>query len=136
MNDQTFIYVLYVLPLTVPLIIFLVKRKRREKVSEETWQESVVSGLTEPPSLHPVVDLNICLGSGACVLACPEQAMGIIDGKGVLISPSHCIGHGACATACPVGAIDLVFGTEKRGMDIPQPQTKFRNQCSRYFHCR
>jgi len=133
MNDQTFIYVLYVLPLTVPLIIFLVRRKRREKVSEETWQESVVSGLTEPPSLHPVVDLNICLGSGACVLACPEQAMGIIDGKGVLISPSHCIGHGACATACPVGAINLVFGTEKRGMDIPQLKPNFETNVPGIF---
>lgn len=133
MNDQAFIYVLYVLPLTIPLIIFLVKRKRREKVSEETWQESVVSGLTEPPSLHPVVDLNTCLGSGACVLACPEQAMGIIDGKGVLISPSHCIGHGACATACPVGAIKLVFGTEKRGMDIPQLKPNFESNVPGIF---
>jgi hypothetical protein len=41
MNDQAFIYVLYVLPLTVPLIIFLIKRSRREKIAEETWHEAV-----------------------------------------------------------------------------------------------
>jgi NAD-dependent dihydropyrimidine dehydrogenase PreA subunit len=60
------------------------------------------------------------MGSGACVRACPEKALGVIKGKGILINPSHCIGHGACAPACPVGAIKLVFGTAKRGMDIPQ----------------
>ena len=54
MNDQIFIYVLYVLPLAVPLVLFLVKRSRREKVAEETWHEAVESGLTEPASLHPV----------------------------------------------------------------------------------
>ncbi|HUW00266.1 MAG TPA: NAD(P)-binding domain-containing protein [Gallionella sp.] len=133
MNDQAFIYVLYVLPLTIPLIIFLAKRKRREKVAEKTWQESVESGLTEPPSLHPVIDPNICLGSGGCILACPEQAIGMIDGKGVLISPAHCIGHGACATSCPVGAIKLVFGTEKRGVDLPQLKPNFETNVPGIF---
>jgi thioredoxin reductase len=35
------------------------------------------------------------------------------------VSPSECIGHGACKTVCPVEAITLVFGTERRGVDIP-----------------
>ena len=82
-------------------------------------------GLTEPPSLHPVVDLSICMGSGACVRSCPEKALGVIDGKGVLINPTHCIGHGACAPACPVGAIRLVFGTAKRGIEIPEVNPEF-----------
>jgi thioredoxin reductase (NADPH) len=133
MNDQLFIYMLYVLPLAVPLIIFLVKRSRRERVAEETWHEAVESGLTEPASLHPVIDPNICLGSGGCILACPEQAIGIIDGKGVLVSPAHCIGHGACATSCPVGAITLVFGTATRGIDIPQLQPNFETNVPGIF---
>ncbi len=125
MNDQLFIYLLYVLPLTVPLLIYLYKRKRHQKVSEETWHEAVASGLTEPATLHPVFDPNLCLGSGGCYKACPEQAIGIIDGKGVLVSPALCIGHGACANSCPVGAIKLVFGTETRGVDIPQLKPNF-----------
>ncbi len=125
MNEQLFIYVLYVVPLMVPLLIFLRKRKRRQRVAKETLQESVVSGLTEPATLHPVFDPNICLGSGGCYKACPEQAIGIIDGKGVLISPALCIGHGACAFSCPVGAITLVFGTATRGVDIPQLKPDF-----------
>lgn len=125
MNDQIFIYVLYVLPLTVPLLIYLYKRKRHQKIAKETWHEAVASGLTEPATLHPVFDPNLCLGSGGCYKACPEQAIGIIDGKGVLVSPALCIGHGACATSCPVGAIKLVFGTETRGVDIPQLKPNF-----------
>ncbi len=45
--------------------------------------------------------------------------MGVISGKADLINPTHCIGHGACHQACPVDAISLVFGTAKRGVDIP-----------------
>jgi len=133
MNDQLFIYLLYVLPLTVPLIIYLFKRSSRQKIAKNTWNEAMESGLTEPSTLHPVFDPNICLGSGACFEACPEQAIGIIDGKGMLISPALCIGHGACATSCPVGAIKLVFGTETRGVDIPKLKPNFETNVPGIF---
>lgn len=45
--------------------------------------------------------------------------------KGILVQPDHCIGHGACEAACPVEAISLVYGTEKRGIDIPQLKPTF-----------
>lgn len=100
---------------------------------KQLHQEAIEAGLTEPPSLHPVVDASICIGSGACVTACPEAAMGVIKGNAVLISPSHCIGHGACESACPVGAIKLVFGTEKRGMDIPNVTPEFETDVPGLF---
>lgn len=124
MSDLIY-YLLPGLLILIPAAFHLRKRKRISEKHQETLQEAQESGLTEPPSLHPVVDLSVCMGSGACVRACPEQAMGIIDGKGVLINPSHCIGHGACAPACPVGAIRLVFGTAKRGVDIPHVNPDF-----------
>ena len=43
----------------------------------------------------------------------------------MLINASACIGHGACKVACPMNAIDLVFGTEKRGVDIPNISPEF-----------
>ena len=55
-----------------------------------------------------------------------HQVLGMIQGKAELISPSDCIGHGACRAACPVGAITLVFGTERRGMDIPDVGPDFQ----------
>jgi thioredoxin reductase/ferredoxin len=83
--------------------------------------------------LHPVIDPVRCLGAGACVTACPERAIGMINGKAQLVNPSHCIGHGACATACPHGAITMVFGTEKRGMDIPQVDPQFETNVPGIF---
>jgi thioredoxin reductase/NAD-dependent dihydropyrimidine dehydrogenase PreA subunit len=124
MND------LYYYAVPVLLVFFFVARHRRATQrkyveSRAKLAESIEAGLTEPPTLHPVVVLSVCMGSGACVRACPETALGIIDGKGVLINAAHCIGHGACAPACPVGAIKLVFGTEKRGIEIPQVNPQF-----------
>jgi thioredoxin reductase len=83
-----------------------------EKAKEE--------GLFEPVSLHPVIDLDTCIKSSACVKACPEKdILGILKGGGSLINASNCVGHGACFHACPVEAITLVIGTEKRGVDLP-----------------
>ena len=79
------------------------------------------------------IDLSRCCGSGACVKACPEKALSIVNGKAVLTDPTHCIGHGACLTACPVDAIQLVFGTEKRGMDIPFVAPTFETNVSNIF---
>ena len=76
--------------------------------------------MTEPPSLHPLINRDLCIACNACAKACPEgDVLAIIGDKVELINPTHCIGHGACEVACPVNAITLVFGTEKRGLDIP-----------------
>lgn len=80
-----------------------------------------------------MVDPRRCLGSKACVTACPEHAIGIIGGKGQLVNPASCIGHGACKTACPHDAIQLVFGTAKRGMDIPQVNPNFETNVPGIF---
>ncbi|MEW5903512.1 MAG: NAD(P)-binding domain-containing protein [Pseudomonadota bacterium] len=115
----------YLIPLIVIMLFYLGRRKKTEQSSVEQMKEAIAQGLTEPASLHPVIDPRLCLGSGSCIKACPEGALGMIKGKAVLINPTYCIGHGACAAACPHDAITLVFGTEKRGMDIPQVDPNF-----------
>src|ERR1700724_1779440 len=99
-------------------------RQRRVHVRHnQTLQDTIAAGMTEPASLHPLIDASKCLGCGACVKACPETShhdvLGLIDGNAVLIGSTDCMGQGACQTACPFDAIPLVFGTERRGLDIP-----------------
>jgi thioredoxin reductase/ferredoxin len=116
---------LYAAPLAVVMPIYLARRRRRDRIGAARLSEALAAGLTEPASLHPSVDPSICMGSGACVRACPEGALGIVRGKAHLVNPSLCIGHGACASSCPAEAITLVWGTLRRGIDIPYVQPTF-----------
>ncbi|MDI4634943.1 NAD(P)-binding domain-containing protein [Pelomonas sp. V22] len=113
--------------------LHLLMRRRRERGNAEARAEADQAGLNEPPSLHPIVSPVRCIGSGGCVTACPEGALGIVEGRATLINASACIGHGACAEACPVEAITLVFGTEKRGVDIPKVSPQFESNVPGLF---
>jgi len=121
---------LYLLPLLLALILYYRRHHKRETHYRTRLAETVKSGIVEPLTLHPVIDVNKCIGSSACVKACPEHALGIVRGKAVMVEPDHCIGHGACEAACPVEAIQLVFGTEKRGIDIPLVKPTFETNVS------
>lgn len=113
-------YLIYLVPLLLAVAVYLVRHRRRERLNVARLTEAREAGLTEPASLHPLIDPLRCLGSNACVRACPEgDVLGIIRGRAEIIDATHCIGHGACRAACPHGAITLVFGTAKRGVDIP-----------------
>ena len=89
----------YFLVIALVMLLYLKRQKRIAKVHKAVLQDAVQTGLLEPSSLHPVVDPTKCMGSGACVMACPEKALGVVNGKMALINPAHCIGHGACLTA-------------------------------------
>ena len=104
--------------ITVFLHLYYKKKKTIETVNKVAVAKE--EGLFEPVSLYPYIDLNACIGSGACITACPEKdILGIVDGIATVINTSNCIGHGACFHACPVEAITLRIGTETRGVDLP-----------------
>jgi thioredoxin reductase/ferredoxin len=130
-------YIVYGLPLAAVVVWHLSRRRRGEQRSIDALQERRASGHVEPASLHPVIDAVRCIGCGSCVKACPEQpehhVLGLIQGKAQLISPGDCIGHGACRAACPVDAISLVFGSEKRGVDIPLLTPRFETNVAGVF---
>jgi len=123
------LYLIYLLPVVLIWAIYVGRKRLKSRKNLSVMQEEIEAGLTEPASLHPLIDPAKCMGCGTCVKACPEQnnhpVLGLIDGKAMLIAPTNCIGHGACKTACPFDAITLVFGTERRGVDIPVLKPNF-----------
>ena len=110
------------------IAIYLYRQKRNSRIVEAKIAIAKEEGMHEPVSLHPVIDVNSCIKSGACITACPEKdIIGIKDGKATIINASHCIGHGACFHACPVQAITLFIGTEKRGVELPHVDQTFES---------
>ena len=54
------------------------------------------------------IDREKCNGCGACARACHEGAIGMKDGKAVLLRDDYCDGLGDCLPTCPTGAIAFV----------------------------
>ncbi len=125
---------LYSVPLLLILAVYLWKRLSKQRSNRNALEESLATGMTEPASLHPLIDKDRCLGCASCVRACPESGvLGVSHGKAYLVDPTHCIGHGACKKACPLDAIELVFGSEKRGVDIPHVGPDFQTNVPGVF---
>jgi len=51
------------------------------------------------------IDRERCNGCGLCAAACHEGAIGMADGKAVLLRDDYCDGLGDCLPVCPTGAI-------------------------------
>ncbi|MDP1829429.1 MAG: NAD(P)-binding domain-containing protein [Archangium sp.] len=111
------------------LAYFMTRRRAlREAADTEALAQVEKEGRAEAPTLHPVIDPDRCIGSLSCTAVCPEgDILGVVDGKAALINPSACIGHGKCAVECPVDAIQLVFGSAKRGLDLPETDEFFES---------
>lgn len=118
----------------IAVVIYIKKQQKGSKIVEQKIKQAKEDGLYEPVSLHPVVNENNCIQSGACIGACPEKdVLGIRNGKATTINASRCIGHGACFHACPTEAISLCIGTEKRGVDLPHVNQNFETNVQGVF---
>lgn len=52
-----------------------------------------------------LIDQEKCNGCGLCVEACHEAAIGLRNGKAVLLRDDYCDGLGDCLPTCPTSAI-------------------------------
>lgn len=132
--ESILIYSLAAILCIVAVVFYLRKKSKESKIVEEKIKKAKEDGLYEPISLHPYVDVNSCIATGACIAACPEHdILGIRNGKATIINASQCIGHGACFHACPTEAISLRIGTEKRGVDLPHVSQNFETNVPGIF---
>ncbi len=133
-SEEFIRFPIYAMTMSLIWAAYWTRRLRQQRRTVRMLETAVAAGLSDPPSLHPVINEAHCIGCRSCVTACPEgDVLGVIDGKARLVNPSHCIGHGACKRACPMNAIDLVFGTERRGVDIPFVSSEFETNVPGVF---
>lgn len=134
-NLESILGYIIVLSTAIIVLVFYVRGiSNRSKIVKAKLENAKKFGFHEPVSLHPVVDPDKCIGSGACIDACPEHdILGIIDGQAHVINASRCVGHGACFHACPFGAITLCIGTDKRGVELPHVSQEFETNIPGLF---
>ena len=54
-----------------------------------------------------IIDRNTCVACGACMKACPREAITIYRGCFAVVDEAKCVGCGLCAKTCPAGCIAL-----------------------------
>ena len=135
--SNTLQFLIYAVPVLLIFLWYLRAHSHKETTGLNAMKAATEEGLIEPPTLHPEIDHKLCIGCTNCVAACPEQGshqvLGMIRKKAHLVGPTNCIGHGACKDVCPVNAITLVFGTSRRGIDIPLVNPDFQTNVPGVF---
>jgi thioredoxin reductase/NAD-dependent dihydropyrimidine dehydrogenase PreA subunit len=132
--DSLLIWVIGLSLVAATTLPFVLRQRHKERQTLDAQARAKREGLDIPVSLHPVIDTDRCIGTGSCLSSCPEhEVIGIRGGQAVAVSPANCIGHGLCERSCPVDAIQLVFGTSKRGVDIPRIRENFETNVPGLF---
>jgi len=67
------------------------------------------------------IDVEKCNGCSLCAEACHEGAIGMIDGKAVLLRDDYCDGLGDCLPVCPTNAISFV---EREALEYNESEVK------------
>jgi uncharacterized membrane protein YfcA len=95
MNDLLTVSI-YFLPMVLIVYWYTRRHQARLRADAEARAQALDAGLTEPASLHPVIDASICIGCAACTTVCPEMpghtVIGIVGGTygiggGAIIAP-------------------------------------------------
>lgn len=109
---------------------------RHERKAKATIADMEGMGEVVAAGRYPKIDPDRCIGSGACVAACPEKGvLAVVSGRGELVNPLACVGHGLCADACPVEAITLVYGSPNVPVQLPKIDDHLETNVEGVFIC-
>ena len=117
--EHIFTYMIFLILMGILAVPYWIRTAKRHRQSEDKFKKYSKGGVLTPVTLHPHIDLINCIGCGNCVRVCPENVLGIVDGRAAIINGMKCVGHALCEEICPVHAITLGFGAPKQGMEIP-----------------
>ncbi|MCL2496657.1 MAG: 4Fe-4S ferredoxin [Clostridiales bacterium] len=67
------------------------------------------------------IDSEKCNGCAMCADACHEGAIGMVEGKAVLLRDDYCDGLGDCLPVCPTGAITF---EEREALEYDEAEVK------------
>ena len=67
------------------------------------------------------IDEEKCIGCDLCISACHEGAIGLVNGKAVLLRDDYCDGLGNCLPVCPTAAISF---EEREAADFDEAAVK------------
>ena len=133
--ENIIIYGLVAVFLIGVFFIYFRKMRKESKIVGEKIEHAKKEGLYEPVSLHPVVDPNSCIRSGACVAACPE--------KDVFGDKEWCGNNYQCQQVhwpwglfpcLPCSALSpFVLALKKRGVDLPHVNQSFETNVKGLF---
>lgn len=54
------------------------------------------------------ISIEFCVACGACMNACPKNAISVYNGRYAVATEALCVGCGMCKRTCPAGVIDIV----------------------------
>ena len=69
------------------------------------------------------IEVNRCAGCGACVQACPQGAISLVDGV-AQIDSSLCTECQACVNVCPKGAIRVAVPVAEQAIPVATQEEK------------
>ncbi len=126
MNESELTFLGGAVIIALIFIPYMIHTVRKSRANRSKRDESRALGKGKPVAQHPLIDHTRCIGCSSCVYACPEHALGIIDGVSELIQPAKCVGHGLCAEACPVSGIRIVLDPAVSTAEIPLLDENFQ----------
>lgn len=117
--DSIITYGIFLALVLIVAVPYWIRTHKRNKLSREALAKTRRAGIGMPATLHPHIDISLCIGCGSCVRVCPEDVLGMVNGHVAVVNGMKCVSHGLCRDVCPVGAIRLDFGPPKEGQELP-----------------